>query len=222
MKRAAVTYRFDEKIAPYTDALRTVGIEPVVVSPEQPLASLDEVDGLVLTGGTDLNPALYGQPRHPRSEEPDDDRDALEQRLLQEALDRDMPVLAICRGMQLFNVMHEGGSLVQHIEGHEVRGDDPSRPAHTIVPKPGAVLEQILGEGDIPVNSRHHQVVDQVGMGLIVSARAADGTVEALERPDRRFALAVQWHPENQVHAFPEQRRLFEAFRDSMIGRSRP
>ncbi len=218
MKRAAVTYRDDDKVTPYEDALRLVGLDPVLVSPEQPLSSLASVDGLVLTGGTDLNPKLYGQEPHPRTEDPDNDRDALEQRLLQEALDRDIPVLAICRGMQLFNVVHAGGTLVQHMEGHEVRGNDPSRPAHLIRTRSGAVLEQILGSGDIPVNSRHHQAVMQVGEGLRVSATAPDGTVEALERPDLRFAVAVQWHPENQVFAFAEQRRLFEAFRDSLGG----
>lgn len=216
MKRAALTFRSDGKISPYADALRLVGVEPVFVTPEEPLCCLDGVAGLVLSGGSDVNPRLYGQDRHPRCEEPDDDRDSLERELLNQALEKDIPVFAICRGMQLFNVAHEGGTLVQHIDGHEVRGNDPGRPAHNVFVEAGTALAGIIGAGEHPVNSRHHQAVGHLGSGLIVSARAHDGTIEGIERPGHRFAIAVQWHPENQVRAFPEQCRLFEAFKEAL------
>jgi len=215
--RAALTFRDPRKAEPYAKALRQAGIEPVLISPEKP-RTLDGLQGLVLSGGTDLNPARYGETPHPGSEAPDDARDELETGLLAEALAADLPVLAICRGMQLFNVAH-GGTLIQHLDNsavHVVRGDDPALPAHRILVEPGTRLAAILGEGVHGVNSRHHQAVERVGAGLRVTARSTpDGVIEALERSDRRFALAVQWHPEDQVRRDAEQRKLFEAFAEA-------
>jgi putative glutamine amidotransferase len=205
MKRAALTYRDEKRIAPYADALRGAGIEPTMVTPDAPLDSLDGM-GLVLAGGTDVAPRLYGADAEPLTEAPDKERDALEQKLLRQALEKDLPVLAICRGMQLFNVTHPGGTLIQHIQGHRVA-------LHDATVAGGTELAAIFGVGVRPVNSRHHQAVGRVGEGLIVSARAADGVIEALERSDRRFAVAVQWHPEDLM---PQDRALFEAFRDSL------
>jgi putative glutamine amidotransferase len=203
VKRAALTYRDEKRIGPYAEALRSVGIDPLMVTPDAPLDSLGGI-GLVLTGGTDVDPRLYGAEAQPLTERPDGERDAMEQRLLREALELDLPMLAICRGMQLFNVTL-GGTLVQHIEGHRV-------PLHDVEIGANTVLAKIFGAGKRTVNSRHHQIVDKPGEGLIVSARAAD-VIEGLERRDRRFAVAVQWHPEDLM---PEDRALFEAFRDSL------
>jgi putative glutamine amidotransferase len=205
MKRAALAYRDEKRIAPYANALRSVGIEPVMVTPAQPIASLDGM-GLVLAGGTDVDPASYGAEADPLTEPPDQERDAMELRLLREALELDLPVLAICRGLQVFNIAHPGGTLIQHIEGHRV-------PLHDATIAEGTVLETIFGAGKRSVNSRHHQAVGRLGEGLIVSARAADGVIEGLERPDRRFAVAVQWHPEDLM---PQDRALFEAFGNSL------
>jgi putative glutamine amidotransferase len=205
MKQAALTYRDAKKVAPYADALRSVGIEPVLVTPEQPIDSLDGM-GLVLTGGTDVDPGLYGAEAQPLTDAPDQERDAMEQKLLREALEKDLPVLAICRGMQLFNVTHRGGTLVQHMEGHRV-------PLHDATIGEGTVLAAIFRIGIRPVNSRHHQVVGRLGEGLIVSARAADGVIEALERRDRKFAVAVQWHPEDLM---PQDGPLFQALGDAL------
>ncbi len=205
MKRVAVLYRDQTRIAPYADALRAVGVEPVL----EGVDSLSGVSGLMLTGGTDVDPALYGQTLGPKSEVPDRERDDLEQRLLREALKADVPVLAICRGMQLFNVTHPGGTLVQDMDGHKL----PRHLTHHAEIYEGTRLAQIFGPGVHVVNSRHHQAVDHVGEGLIVSAKSPDGVIEGLERPDLRFAVAVQWHPEDQM---PQQRRLFEAFRDAL------
>src|SRR5882724_9475605 len=210
-KRVAVTYRNLKKVEPYASALRSVGIEPVLIDPDAPIP-LDGLDGLLLTGGTDLNPKLYHQDRHPAGEEPDDARDALELILLATALERDLPVLAICRGMQLFNIAH-GGTLLQDIEGHRRPGVSE---AHQVAVEPGARLADAIGPGLHAVNSRHHQIVDGIGARLRVSARSVEGYPEALERSDRKFAMAVQWHPEDLVDSRPDARRLFQAFADSL------
>jgi gamma-glutamyl-gamma-aminobutyrate hydrolase PuuD len=214
MPKAGLTFREPHKAEPYAEALRQAGIEPVLLSPDHP-RDLAGLQGLVLSGGTDLNPARYGAAAQPEDEEPDDARDDLETGLLNEALASDLPVLAICRGLPLFNVAH-GGTLIQHLANsavHVVRGNDPALAAHQILVEPGSRLAAILGEGAHGVNSRHHQAVDKVGAGLRVTAKSIpDGVVEALERDDRRFALAVQWHPEDQVRRDAEQRKLFEAF----------
>jgi gamma-glutamyl-gamma-aminobutyrate hydrolase PuuD len=212
--KAALTFRELHKAEPYAEALRQAGIEPVLISPEEP-RSLAGLHGLLLSGGTDVNPARYGRTPHPGTETPDDARDELETGLLAEALAAGLPVLAICRGMQLFNVAH-GGTLIQHLDNsavHVVRGDDPALAAHRILVEPDTRLAAILGEGAHAVNSRHHQAVERVGAGLRVTARSVpDRVIEALERSDGRFALAVQWHPEDQVRRDAEQRKLFEAF----------
>ena len=195
----------EPKREPYRSALIAVGIEPV----ENP-TSLEGVDGLCLAGGGDVDPALYGAARRPETEEPDLDRDRLESALLRDALDRDLPVLAICRGLQLLNAVM-GGTLEQHIEGHNHR---KLREAHEIRIAPGSRLERILGTQDYVVNSRHHQAAAKVAPGLLLLATAPDGVVEALEVPGKRFALAVQWHPEARTEG--EDAKLFQAFRDAM------
>ena len=178
--KAGLTFRERVKVEPYAEALQA-GIDPVLISPQQP-ESLAGLAGLVLTGGTDLNPARYGEAPHPRNETPDDERDELETKLLNEALQADLPVLAICRGMQLFNIVH-GGSLIQHLknaDAHEVRSIDPALAAHEIMVEPDSHLGYILGAGAHAVNSRHHQAVQRVGTGLRVTAKSsADGIVEA-------------------------------------------
>ena len=217
-RRAGLTFREPAKAEPYAAALRQAGIEPVPISPGQP-ARLNGLDGLLLTGGTDLNPARYAARPHPGNEPPDDERDELEAALLQQALDARLPVLAICRGLQLFNVAH-GGTLIQHLDNaavHVVRGNDPALPVHEILVAADSRLASILGEGVHAVNSRHHQAVGRVGAGLTVAARSTpDGVVEALERSDLPFAVAVQWHPEDQVRSDPSQRKLFAAFRAAL------
>ena len=216
--RAGLTFRYPHKAEPYLHALRLAGIEPVCITPDEP-RTLDGLQGLVLSGGTDLNPALYGGKPHAGNEVADDARDFLELKLLEEALAADLPVLAICRGMQLFNIAH-GGTLIQHLDNsdvHRVRDGDPAAPVHPVVVEPGSLLARILGVGEHAVNSRHHQAVKHVGSGLRVTARSTpDGVIEALERDDLRFALGVQWHPEDQAPGDAIQLKLFEAFRDAL------
>lgn len=171
----------------------------------------------MLTGGTDINPARYGQTPQKETQAPDDRRDEFETMLLRHALsETSIPVLAICRGFQLFNVFH-GGTLIQNLPsggGHNVKQKDAV--AHTVRVATGSRLASILGEGDHEVNSRHHQAVDRVGDGLVVSAVAHDGVVEALEKPHGPFAVAVQWHPEDRILISASDRRLFEAFAEAL------
>lgn len=217
MKRVALTFHDGHNIESYVDAVRDSGLEPLLVTPSRPLESVSAADGLLLAGGPDVGPSLYGHEPDPRTQTPIPERDALEQRLLREALDIDLPVLAICRGMQLFNVTHPGGTLFQHIEGHRIITPDRGDPAHDVGVLAGTRLAAIMGAGYHPVNSRHHQAVSSIGAGLVISARSkTDAVIEGLERPDRRFAVAVQWHPENQVRRLPAQRALFDAFGDAL------
>jgi putative glutamine amidotransferase len=144
--------------------------------------------------------------------EMDRPRDVLEKRLLLEALAADLPILAICRGSQLMNIAHANGTLYQDISGHR-RDDGP----HPVRVTPDTKLAAILGALEVQVNSRHHQAVCDVGERLIVSARAHDGVVEALERADLRFAVAVQWHPEDLFETSEPHRRLFHAFAEALL-----
>jgi gamma-glutamyl-gamma-aminobutyrate hydrolase PuuD len=195
----------EDKRQPYRAALRQAGIEPV-----EPADTLDGFDGLLLAGGSDVDPALYSQQPSPETQPSDPVRDRLELALLRQALDRDLPVLGICRGLQLANVAL-GGALRQHVEGHNHR---KVRDAHPVTIAPGTRLAGILGPGEYLVNSRHHQCADAAAAGLTVAALAPDGVIEALELPQQRFFLAVQWHPEARIDG-PDA-RLFAAFRAAM------
>lgn len=200
---------------PYQEALRAVGIDLVTVT-----AAPMPVDaaGLLLMGGSDVNPARYRAARIGDTEEADDDRDELECLLIEEALTRDLPLLAICRGLQILNVQ-QGGTLIQHLTSttrHRQRSEDRGTPVHQVEIVPGTALASIA-DGSIrwDVNSRHHQAIDKLGEGLRISARdPEDGTIEAVELPDKRFVVGVQWHPENMSATDPHQARLFQAFAD--------
>lgn len=212
--RVLVPYRHEKKLQPYEDALRAAGMEPVRAFVGEPV-SMDESAGLLLMGGTDVNPRLYGEEARPETDAPDQQRDAAELRLIWAALDRDLPIFGICRGLQILNVYHRG-TLIQHLspaEPHDVETQDKGAPAHEVSIEAETQLARIANTDRWRVNSRHHQAALKIGENLRVSARAAgDRTVEALERPDRRFVVAVQWHPEDQVGSDAEQLKLFEAF----------
>lgn len=214
--RVGVTYCGLEKTRTYEQAVRAVGLEPVRLSAGE-AENLNGLRGLLLTGGADINPKYYGQARASQTQPPDDARDEMELTLLAEALAADLPVLAICRGMQLLNV-RLGGTLVQHLlsSEHEQRLPDEipgrHRDAHQVDVKDGTQLARIMGAGKHPVNSRHHQAVGAVGSGAIVSASSEDGIPEGMELPSKRFVVAVQWHPEDRIKASKTDLQLFEAF----------
>ena len=212
--RVLVVYRESAEVQPYARAIESVGAVPVLGEARSGL-TIGSCCGLLLTGGGDVDPSLYGETRSPETEPPDPERDAVEAALIDEALARDLPVLGICRGMQLLNV-HLGGSLVQHLstaERHVRRTPDRSLPAHRVAIEPGSMLASIAGCDTWQVNSRHHQAVARLASGFRVSASdPEDGTVEAIELPSRRYVLAVQWHPENQAPNDSAQRNLFQSF----------
>ncbi|MGW7525176.1 gamma-glutamyl-gamma-aminobutyrate hydrolase family protein [Streptomyces sp. NPDC054783] len=162
-------------------------------TPERAAETVARLDALVIAGGPDVDPVRYGAEREPRTGPPALARDAWELALIEAALDAGTPVLGICRGMQLLNVAL-GGTLVQHLEGHaEVVGVFGG---HPVKPVPGTLYAGIVPE-ETTVPTYHHQAVDRLGAGLVPSAYAADGTVEAVELPaDRGWVLGVQWHPE--------------------------
>jgi putative glutamine amidotransferase len=212
--RVLVPFRHEGKVQPYLEAIRAAGLEPIPAFVGGTV-SLNGAGGVLLMGGTDVNPKRYGDVPHPATDEPDDERDEVELLIVDQAIGRDLPILAICRGLQLLNVYH-GGTLIQHLspaEPHDMKVEDYAAAVHEVVIEAGTRLAQIAETRCWAVNSRHHQAADRIGAHLAVSARAAsDGIVEALERPDKRFVLAVQWHPEDQVRRHEEQRKLFRAF----------
>jgi putative glutamine amidotransferase len=215
MKRIGITYRYDEKLAPYATAIQEFGLDPVPLLPPGP-DSLDDLHGLLISGGTDLNPSLFGQNRESESDIPDDDRDIMELHLVRKALAMDLPLLCICRGMQLLNVAL-GGDLQQHLPQTDVHRQKGVTDAHAITTVSGTQLAAIAGEGPHLVNSRHHQAIRKVGAGLIISAHSTDGIVEGMELPDRRFTLAVQWHPEDRVKSRAIDRQLFQSFAEAVL-----
>jgi gamma-glutamyl-gamma-aminobutyrate hydrolase PuuD len=213
-RRVLIPYRHETKLRPYEAAARAGGLEPISILTSGRI-SLDGMAGLLLMGGTDVNPQRYGEAPHSETDQPDDSRDCVELDLIDQAIHRDLPILAICRGLQILNVYH-GGSLIQHLfpsDRHDPEFADKSEAAHDITIEPETLLSQIAGVKQWSVNSRHHQAVNKIGASLRVSARdAVDGTVEGLERPDKHFVVAVQWHPEDQLQRYPEQRKLFQRF----------
>jgi putative glutamine amidotransferase len=184
----------------YVDAIECAGGRPLLIPPsgEGVEETLDVLDGVVFSGGADVDPALYGAEPHPETDEPQSRRDAGELALLSAALERDMPTLAVCRGFQLLNVVR-GGDLVQHIPerlGHDEHKQVPGVfSEHPVEVKAGTRLGSVVGSRST-VTSHHHQSPGRVGEGLVETAWADDGTLEAVEDPSQRFALGVQWHPE--------------------------
>ena len=199
--------------AVYFEAVQRAGGIPVLLPP-QPVDDevvarvLDGLDGIIITGGADVDPARYGQAPGAHTDRPQLERDAWEDALLTAAIERELPFLGICRGMQVLNV-NRGGSLHQHVP--DVIGNDRFRigggefATNVVETEPGSELDALVG-ARLPVKSYHHQSVDAVGAGLTVTARTDDGTVQALELEGVPFGVAVQWHPEEDA---AEDVRLF-------------
>lgn len=200
----------------YATALAHAGANAVWIALAEPDLAVRQAlacDGLLLPGGADIDPACYGQVRDGKCGEANPVRDAVEPLLLQAFLAAGKPVLCICRGVQLLNICL-GGTLFQDITDQQrcCHSDFSSRArsAHRCAIAPDSHLFAILGKTELPVNSIHHQAVNQVGWGLTVSARSEDGFVEGLELAGYPFCIGVQWHPEHMKD--PIQQRLFQAF----------
>lgn len=198
------------KMPDYVASVRRAGGEPwpLAHAADPPEAAVRACAGLLLTGGVDVDPARYGEARHASVTEVDPARDEYEIALVRAAVAADLPVLAICRGLQVLNVAL-GGSLVQDVPSqigtavpHQVP-DPKDAIAHEVTIVPGSHLARLTGaatvDGRLPVNSRHHQAVGRLAEGFVVTSLAPDGVIEALEFPAARFCVGVQWHPENFV-----------------------
>lgn len=202
----------------YIEALRRAGAIPTLLlpgDPRSPTELLDRVDGLLLVGGGDVEPARYGQAPHAELYGLEPDRDELEIALLLEADRRGLPTLCVCRGMQVMNVAF-GGTLIQHLP------DDPrfgphGTPSgedgllHDVHLEPGSRVASAASATTLSCSSHHHQGVDRLGQGLVATGRAPDGLVEAIEREGEGWMVGVQWHPEDTAAADPAQQRLFDA-----------
>ncbi|MFJ9607479.1 gamma-glutamyl-gamma-aminobutyrate hydrolase family protein [Kitasatospora sp. NPDC101176] len=191
----------------YVDSVARAGGTPVLLPPQPGGVEhlLDALDGLLLAGGPDIDPARYAADADPRTGPPHHARDDWESTLLHAALSRDLPLLGVCRGMQLLNV-ELGGTLLQHLPDGSHQTVPAAFVRHRVDLTEGSRLAAVLGPVT-EVSCYHHQAVDRIGAGLRVTGRSTDGTVEALELPDRHFALGVQWHPETDSY----DQRIFQA-----------
>lgn len=218
---ATPTQRFNGN---YPAALAACGALPLIIPLNLPEGTLRDIfqrlDGLCLPGGVDVDPAEYGEPRHPALGQVDAARDQTELTLARWALAAALPILGICRGIQLLNVA-AGGSLYQDIPAqlpaanrHNYRLAETAWESYThrVRIADGSRLAAILGAAEIMTNSFHHQALRRVADGFVVVAQADDGIVEAIEQPGRAFVLAVQWHPEGMFRSDPYAPRIFEAF----------
>ena len=210
----------------YVRAVESAGAVPLVLFPG-PLAHVADIverlDGLVLSGGSDVDPGHYGEQKHETVDDVVPERDAFELALSRAALERDLPLLAICRGHQVLNVA-TGGTLIQDIPS-QVEGaldHDPKKerwqPAHQVRILPGTRLRAILGRDTVAVNSIHHQAIREPGQGLVVTAYSVgDDVIEGIEIPGRRFVVGVQWHPE----AFWDQPETFQPLFAALVEATR-
>jgi putative glutamine amidotransferase len=219
------------RLPDYETSVSRAGAEPVVLDLHVRDAArlLEGLDGLILTGGGDVDPAFYGEARHGRFSPAEDGRDDVELALAREAMARRLPLLGICRGVQVMNVS-AGGTLEQDIDTgipgaqpHQVDAT-PSTVAHDVWVTTGSLLARLMAESldddTLRVNSRHHQAIKRVAPGFTVSATAPDGVIEAIEQPELPFCLGVQWHPENFWRT-GEFRPLFEGLVTASAARAR-
>lgn len=211
----------------YVNAIKRAGMLPVLLplTDDEDLldSALIAVDALVFSGGGDVNPALYGEERLPDNEDQNDVRDRMEIYLAKRAVALEIPVLAICRGIQIMAVAF-GGTLYQDI-GKQYKNDiehmrmDLARDVvHSVAIKEDSLLHSIVGAEEIMVNTRHHQAVKTAPEGFTVTATAPDGVIEAMERRDVPFCIATQWHPEALSDRYPAHHKLFEALKNACEG----
>lgn len=206
--------------AAYVDAVRRAGGVPVLLPPGELVELnlellLSRLDGLILAGGGDLDPALYAGTQHETIYNVDAERDASEIALARQVVNRELPVLGICRGTQAINVAL-GGTLIEHVPdaaGEQVIHRLPPREAteHAVILQLRSRLAAILGQEEFTAASRHHQAIRQPAPRLQVAAHAPDGIIEAVEMSDHPWLIAVQWHPELTAATDPRQQRLFDS-----------
>ncbi len=219
------------KLHDYEESVRRAGGDVHVVDTgrESPMDVVANSDGILLAGGGDVLPSIYGQTQHPSFDAAEAGRDEYEIELVRLATEADLPLFAICRGIQVLNVAR-GGTLVQHLPEEVAGGVDHNvhetrmTIAHDVWVTAGSLLDRLMRETEeddgFPVNSRHHQAPRTLGTGLVTTATAPDGVIEAIEDASKRFILGVQWHPEN-FYRTGEFRALFEGFIEAARSRVR-
>ncbi len=212
---------------PYVQAVLKAGATPLSLPFFEPGenvdALLDRLDGLVLTGGFDVDMREFGEPLHPTVKRVHPHRLHFELDLIKKAVAKDMPILGICLGLQTLNLAY-GGTILQHLPDqvgdlvkHKQAEEERTGFAHSIALTPGSRVREIMGSDSVQVNSLHHQACGEPGEGLVVTGVAEDGIVEVMERPASKFCVAVQWHPEDLI-AHKEHAALFEAFVEACRG----
>lgn len=205
----------------YVDAVRRAGGLPYLLPPGEPRLHewVETIDALILTGGPDVDPLVYGGEPHPTIYGVDRERDDSDLALVRRIIESKTPALCICRGAQVLNV-GLGGTLIEHLPdsvGEKVHHRGPNREyvPHAVHVEDGTQLARILGRCDVSPASSHHQAIREVGHGLKIVATAPDGTIEAVEMPNHPWLVAVQWHPEYTAADDPVQQRLFDALVDA-------
>lgn len=206
----------------YTQAIIRAGGIPLILPANLPSSQvksmIPKLDGVLFSGGDDVNPRLYGEDQLPETKKILEERDEIESILLKSCLEKGKPIFGICRGLQIINVVL-GGSLYQHIQTqyagaiqHDRHDDMREKRHHSVTAASGSLLSRLTGLSSIQVNTLHHQGIRNLAKGLSITGKCTeDGLIEAFEKTDKRFFLAVQWHPE-ELTEYPEQRALFEGF----------
>jgi putative glutamine amidotransferase len=217
-----VKYLHSCLVRKYTQAIINAGGIPVILPANLPTSRiatlLPKLDGILFSGGDDINPQLYGEDQLPETKKTLNERDEIESVLLKSCLEQGTPVFGICRGLQIINVVL-GGSLYQHIQAqhpgviqHDRHDELREKRHHSVSVTPGSHLARLTGKTTLKVNTLHHQGIRNLAKGLDIGAKCSeDGLIEAVEKSDQRFFLAVQWHPE-ELTEYLEQRNLFEGF----------
>jgi putative glutamine amidotransferase len=212
----------------YVRAVERAGAQEAILAPrplddDEATRLMNRFDGLILIGGGDVDPSRYGENPLPECYGIDSEADVFELHTVRAAVHLGKPVLAICRGFQVLNVAL-GGTLDQHITGREgtINHGVPGEGAvvHEVSVEPGTWTAKALGSDTVTVSSSHHQAIDRLAEGLVVTGRAPDGIIEAVERPGNGWVVAVQWHPERTAHADPAQQGLFDALVEQAAAQS--
>jgi gamma-glutamyl-gamma-aminobutyrate hydrolase PuuD len=217
--------RNKKKSLPYLAALSSVELLPVPIRIPSPVYA-DDFDGVILMGGRDIDPALYGQARGEFTEPPDRQRDEFEIGFAIQALESKLPMLAICRGMQLINVA-QGGSLIQHLPRAQAEKDKEKRRASLLPDTPGiflkSIMQNIIPDGVLEINPRHHQGIGDLGEDLVPTSRADDHVIESFELKGHPAFLGIGWHPEDRAvgnSPYKPDRALFQWLADMVRGRA--
>jgi len=217
MKKPLIGIAADKprRVSKYRKSVEEAGGEIKTLYPESfTIEALDGLNGLLLTGGGDIDASEFDEPNHPQVYNVDPKRDSMELTLTRKALEKNLPVLGICRGLQVMNVAM-GGNLIQHLEGHDDSNSERYNIAHPVKILEGTKLNRILGKSSAGVNSFHHQAIKHLGDRLIATAWSPDNVIEGIEIPDADYFIGVQWHPEEFVDFGKDFQALFDSLVDA-------